>query len=407
MATIFLLLIYLAFISLGLPDTLLGSLWPVMQPELGVPLDAMGLVSIVVSVATVVSSLLCERVVRLLGTSKVTALSGVLTAAALLGYAQSATFGWLVLFAVPLGLGAGAVDTCLNNYAALHLSARHLNWLHCFWGIGAAAGPAILALIIQNGRGWRSGYLVIALIQFAIAAVLLFTLPIWKGRDYKGAPLKRRNEAGQMPSPREKRRPLLRIPGVAWALAAFAVCVSIDLGTGMWVPSYLVEARQFTPEMGAQISAVFYACVTIGRFLSGALAEKWSNKTLIRLGGALCICGALLLCLPLPAFAYYIFIAVAGLGCAPIFPAMIHLTPTRFGRGESPRIMGVQMAASYAGQLAISPCIGFVAARAGILAIPLMLLGLSVAILLFSEAADRAVAKHPPPAEVPKAGPAP
>lgn len=396
MATIFLLLIYLAFISLGLPDTLLGSVWPVMQPELGATLDAAGVITLVVSGATILSSLLSEQIVRLLGTSKVTAFSGVLTAAALLGYSQSPSFSWLLLFAIPLGFGAGSVDTCLNNYASLYLSARHMNWLHCFYGVGATISPALMSVIILNGQNWRTGYFIISLIQFGIAIILLLSLPLWKGRDYKGDSLRNKAENASVAEPVQKRRPLLLIPGVAIALLSYAVFFAIEYGTGLWTPSYLVDFRDFSPEIAARTAAIYYACLTVGRFISGILSEKLSNKTLIRLGAGFCITGAFLLGLPLPSALYFIALGCIGLGCAPIFPSMIHLTPTRFGRGDSPRIMGVQMASAYAGSVFISPCIGFIAARAGVLSIPWLLFGLCVLILILSECVDRIVAKNPP-----------
>lgn len=393
MTILLLLLIYLALVSLGLPDTLLGSAWTVMQPELGVSLDAAGLITIIVSCATIISCLLNSRLVRLLGTAKITALSGIITAAALLGYSQSPSYLWLLLFSIPLGLGAGSVDTCLMTYAALHLSARHVNWLQCCYGLGATLGPALLSIIIESGHNWRIGYLSIALIQFGIAAVLVLTLPVWKGHDYKGEPLKTTTNTQSTTADLQK-RPLLLIPGVALALITYALFFAIQYGVGLWGPSYLVSSRNFSPEAAARTAAVFYLCVMLGRVASGIISAKLSNRVLIRIGVGFCIVGTFFLGLPMPSLLYYLALACIGLGCAPIFPSMVHLTPTRFGREDSMRIMGVQMAAAYAGSVLFSPCIGFIAARAGTSIIPWFILVLCVLIICLSEYVDRICRGH-------------
>lgn len=388
MTILLLLLIYLAFVSLGLPDTLLGSAWTVMQPELGTSLDAAGLITIFVSCATIISCLCNSWLVRLLGTAKITALSGLVTAVALLGYSQSPSYFWLLLFSIPLGLGAGSVDTCLNNYAALYLSARHVNWILCCYGLGAALGPALLSVILESGHNWRTGYLSIALIQFGIAAVLLLTLPVWKGHDYRGEPAKT-PASPQNAASSGKKRPLLLIPGVAVALITYALFFAIQYGIGLWGPSYLVSSRNFSPENAARTAAVFYTCVMLGRIISGFISAKLSNRALIRIGVGFCIVGTFFLGLPLLPALYYPALACIGLGCAPIFPSMIHLTPTRFGREDSMRIMGVQMAAAYAGSVLISPSIGFIAARAGTFIIPWFILVLCILIICLSEYVDR------------------
>ncbi len=392
MATIFLLLIYLSFISLGLPDTLLGSVWPVMQPELGAPFDAAGLVSLLIAAATILSSLLSERIVRRLGTGKITVISVFLTAAALFGFSQSPHLAWLVLFALPLGFGAGSVDTALNNYVSLHYSARHVNWLHCAWGVGAAFGPLLMSFFIRHGSSWRAGYFTISMIQFAIAIILLLALPLWRGRETVPAQADAPAPGGTAPA----RRPLFAIPGVPVALIGFALFFAIEYGTGLWIPSFLVDVRQFSAEAGAQASSIFYGSVTAGRFISGLASMKLSDKVLIRIGVGFGGLGMLLLCLPLPPAALCVALVFVGLGCAPIFPSMIHMTPARFGRADAPRIMGIQMAAAYAGSLVIPPLIGFIAARVGVGVVPFLILLLFVLICLCCEAVNRTVAKHPP-----------
>lgn len=396
---IFLLVIYLAFVSLGLPDTLLGSAWPVIQPELSVSLDAQGLITLIVSCATIISCLFNERIVRRMGTAKITALSGVITAAALLGYSWCPSYLWLLLFSVPLGFGAGAVDTCLNNYAALHFPAKHVNWMTCCYAVGAAAGPLLLSFVLEKDLNWRVGYLIIAVIQFAISFILIVTLPIWKGRDYKGekvegdTEIKMCDEDSRV-SPK-KRGPLLLIPGVAIALVCYALFFAIQYGTALWAPSYLVGIRCFSPQSAARTASLFYVCVMVGRLVSGFLSEKLSDKTLLRIGAVFCIAGAFCLGLPLTPVFYYVAMACIGIGCAPIFPSMIHLTPSRFGRRDSQRVMGVQMAAAYAGNLIICPFIGVVAERLGVLTIPWFVFVLCVLILVLSEIVDYIVGKHP------------
>lgn len=400
MANIFLLVIYLALFSLGFPDTLLGSAWTVMQPDLGAPLEAAGVITLVVSCATILSCLLTERTVRLLGTSKTTVITLFVNAGALLGYSLSPSYGWLLLFAIPLGLGNGSVDTAIHNYAALHLSTRHVSWLQACYALGASSGPLLMSFVIGKGQNWRTGYLTISLILFGVAIFTLLTLPVWKGRDYKDEPHLSISESDQTDSAQKqtaakKRRPLFRIPGVAIALLSYAVFFAIQYGVGLWAPSYLVNYRSFSPETAARAASIFYACVMVGRFVSGIISEKLSDKVLIRIGAGFCIAGTFCMGLPLPHTLYYIALACIGLGCAPIFPSMIHLTPTRFGREESYRVMGVQMAAAYAGSVLISPCIGFIAARVGVLTIPWLLFALSILIIFLSEYVDRIIARHP------------
>lgn len=364
MATFFLILIYLAFISLGLPDSLLGSAWPAMGPGLGAPLAGAGAVSLIITCGTIVSSLLSGRLIRKLGTGRLTCISVAMTAAALLGVSRAPSFLTLCLLAVPLGLGAGAVDAGLNQYVALHYASRHMNWLHCCWGIGATAGPVILAACMAGGGGWRRGYLLIALAQWALTFVLLFSLPQWKKERLTEGQTREETPAGHT----------LCLPGAKTALLAFLFYSALESTTGLWGSSYLKGARGGSDQQAAGWISLFYFGITAGRLLAGFVTRRWDNKTLIRLGQGCCGAGILLLLLPLPVWTAPVGFGLLGLGCAPIYPAMLHETPRRFGEAASQSMMGVQMACAYTGNLIIPPVFGALAQRIGAGALPVCLL---------------------------------
>lgn len=375
MATFFLILIYLAFISLGLPDSLLGSAWPAMGPALGAPLSGAGAVSLIITCGTIVSSLFSGKLIRRLGTGKLTCISVGMTAGALLGFSQAPTFLWLCLLAVPLGLGAGAVDAGLNQYVAVHYASRHMNWLHCCWGVGATLGPLILAAGLSAGGGWRQGYLIISVIQWVLTAVLLFSLPQWKRE--RGEAAARQVDAGPVHP--------LTLPGAKSALACFFFYCAFETTTGLWGASYLAGARGVPAERAAGWVSLFYLGITAGRLLAGFATKRWDNKALIRLGVALCGAGGLLLLLPLPVGVAPAAFALLGLGCAPIYPAMLHETPNRFGEAASQAMMGVQMACAYTGNMLIPPVFGLLAGWLGAGIWPVCLLLVLAGLALCSE----------------------
>lgn len=393
MATFFLLLIYLTFISLGLPDTLLGAVWPVMREDIGAALGAAGILSMVISGGTIVSSLASERVINRFGTGPVTSVSVLATAAALLGFSQSPSFVWLIVMAVPLGLGAGAVDAALNNYVAVHYEARHMSWLHCFWGVGAFCGPMILAACIQRGYGWRAGYLVIGCIQTAIAVLLFATLGLW-GRQNREKHESEAEEIGDALNRDLPKMPPLRIPGVLFALLTFLFYCAAEHSAGLWSASYLVEVRGQPETWGARGSALFFGGITVGRFLNGFFAQRYSGPSLIRFGVLVIMTGALLIALPLPAEAAYVGLGVIGLGCAPVYPCMIHETPRRFGVANSQKIVGLQMAVAYCGSTFLPPLLGFAAEWLGLVIFPYAVFLFGVAMLVLSEGITRAVTRR-------------
>lgn len=382
--TALLVLIYAAFISLGLPDSLLGSAWPVMRLDLGAPVSLVGYLAMALSAGTVVSSLLSSRLVARLGTAKVTIISVFMTAAALLGFAWARRTAFLFLLTLPLGLGAGSVDAALNNFVALHYQSMHMNWLHCFWGVGATAGPMIMSFFLASGRSWRMGYGVIAALQFALVAALWASRGLWRGKDGAGAT---RGHTRALSN-----REALRLPNVPLALVAF-ICFSVtEITAGLWSSTYLVGVEGMSPAAAARWSAAFYGGITLGRLLSGFLSLRLSNPALIRGGQLVCVLGAVLLMLPLPASISALGFVLLGFGTAPIFPAMLHETPRRFGAKVSGAIMGLQMAVAYTGGTFGSPLFGALAALTSLKLLPYYLLAAVLIMLAASELLERRLA---------------
>ena len=351
MASLLLPVIYLAFISLGLPDALLGSAWPSMYTELGASLSWAGIVSMIISVGTIVSALCSERLNLRLGTGGVTFLSVMLTAVALLGFSLSTSFWQLCLWAVPYGLGAGSVDAALNNYVALHYESRHMSWLHCMWGVGASIGPVIMGRALAGGT-WQGGYRTIALLQFALTAVLLLSLRLWKrpqanveGADFKPHPIPE----------------LLRRPGVPQVLLCFFCYSALEATAGMWAASYCTLVRGIDAETAARWASLFYVGITIGRGVCGFLTMKISDQNMIRLGQTLIAAGVVLVLAPLGQGTLFAGLITVGLGCAPIYPSIIHETPVNFGRDVSMSMTGLQMATAYVGSCLMPPLFGLLA----------------------------------------------
>ncbi|GFZ88973.1 MFS transporter [Paenibacillus marchantiophytorum] len=388
MATFFLIIIYLAFISLGLPDSLLGAAWPVMQVDFGAPLETAGLLSMTIAAGTIVSSLLSGTVLQRFGTGKVTLVSCVMTAGALLGFSLSPSLLWLMLCAIPLGLGAGSVDAGLNNYVAAHYKAHHMSWLHCFWGVGATLGPMIMAQYISGQNAWRQGYLTVAGIQILLVIILFFTLPLWDrvAKISKAASAQADGDIaiGAEDAASKPIKPL-HIKGVKFALLSFLFYSGVEATVGLWGSSFLVNSKELPASTAAQWVSLFYAGITIGRFITGFITFKLSNLTLIRSGQVTALAGAALLFLPLPTEFSLAGLMIVGLGLAPIFPCMLHETPERFGKKHAQTIMGYQMAVAYTGSTFMPPFLGLLASFATIGIFPYFI-GLSaVAMLLFSE----------------------
>jgi len=386
MGTILLIIIYLAFISLGLPDSLLGAAWPVIGNNLEAPLGMAGVLSMTVTVGTIVSSLFSGAVVRRFGTGVVTLASCIMTASSLVGIAYAPSIVWLIVCAIPLGLGGGAVDAGLNDYVAARYKAHHMSWLHCFWGVGATAGPMIIAPFLSGNVSWRDGYLTVAGIQFALVILLVVTLPLWRSRAEKqGAGLGAEQSETETSLGHEGTYKPEHVKGVKYALASFLFYCGVEMTVGLWGSSYLLKERGLTAYDAAQWVSIYYAGITIGRLITGFVTFKLSNRILIRGGQITALAGALLLLLPLPTGFALAGLLIMGLGLAPIFPCMLHETPLRFGKERAQKIMGYQMAVAYTGSTLMPPLLGLLAGFSTIGIFPLYIVVLAGAMLLFSE----------------------
>ena len=406
MYSLLLAIIYIAFVSLGLPDSLLGAGWPVMQQSLDVPVGFAGIVTMIIASGTVLSSLASERLTRRFGAGLVTAVSVAMTAAALFGFSASGEFWMLCLWAIPYGLGAGAVDAALNNYVALHYAARHMNWLHSFWGVGASISPFIMSYAITSGLGWSGAYLIVGVIQAVLTFALLVSLPLWGKVNTVTAPaadsagdVDADPDAGATPAGKSSAHvslaTALRIPGVVLILAAFFAYCALESTSILWASTYLVEERAVDPATAAAFGSLFLLGITAGRFLAGFVADRVGDRQLIRGGFVAVGLGALMLALPLDTTIVALAgLVVAGLGSAPIYPAIIHSTPVNFGRRNSQAIIGIQMAAAYAGSTLAPPLFGALSAWAGLWILPLFLLVLVALGLVMSERLNRMVARR-------------
>jgi len=383
MSTILLLIIYLAFISLGLPDSLLGASWPVMRSDFASPIGMAGVLSMTITVGTIVSSLVSGAVVGRFGTGRVTLISCVLTASALLGFSYAPSIVWLIICAIPLGLGGGAVDAALNHYVAARYRAHHMSWLHSFWGVGATAGPIIMAAYLTGNASWRDGYLAVASMQFLLVIILLVTLPIWRRQAGQQSAGSSAGEAKGSLSDTEAKPKLAH--GVKYALASFLFYCGIETTVGLWGSSYLVNVRGLPADDAAFWVSVYFGGITIGRFITGFVTFRASNRLLIRTGQATALAGTLLLLLPLPTGFALAGLLITGLGLAPIFPSMLHETPNRFGQAHAGRIMGYQMAVAYTGSTLVPPLLGLLAGFMTVGIFPLYLVILALAMLLVSE----------------------
>lgn len=380
MVHLLLAIIYLAFISLGLPDALLGAAWPSMYPQFDVPVSYAGIISMIIALGTVVSSLQSDRLTKKLGTGKVTALSVCMTAMALFGFAASHSFGMLCLWAIPYGLGAGSVDASLNNYVALHYESRHMSWLHCMWGVGASAGPYIMGYALTAGWGWNSGYHIIAVLQIVLTAILLCSLPLWKQR-----PAEVLQDGKVQPAKALSIREVLQLAGAREILVCFFCYCALEQTTGLWASSYLTLHKGVSADTAATFASMFYLGITVGRALSGFLTMKLNDVQMIRLGEVTIGIGVLVMLLPFGQSLSLAGLILIGLGCAPVYPCVIHSTPAHFGADKSQAIIGIQMACAYVGTCLMPPVFGLIANHITVALLPVYLLIILVLMVIMHE----------------------
>ena len=383
MYLLLLAVIYLAFIGLGLPDSLLGSAWPTIRVEFGVPLSYMGMVSMIISGGTIFSGLMSERITKKFGTRIVTTVSTLLTAVALLGFSTTTDFYQMCLWAIPYGLGAGAIDAALNNYVALYYNSRHMSWLHCFWGVGTIISPYIMSYALTR-TVWTNGYRMVSYLQFSIVVVLLLTFPLWK--------INKGNKEIEENTEVLGLKGALKIKGVPYLLTGFFAYCAAEATTMLWASSYLEGTRGVSKDKAAALGALFFIGITIGRFLAGFITDKLGDNRSIRIGTVIALFGVICTAIPIEIVTMMGFIII-GLGCAPVYPCIIHSTPTNFGAENSQGIIGIQMASAYVGSTFMPPFFGLIANYVDLKLMPLYL-AFFLILLFIMIAKTEKVCKH-------------
>lgn len=379
MTQLLLAIIYLAFISLGLPDGLLGAAWPTMYQEFAVPVSYAGAVSMIISFGTILSSLQSDRLTRKLGTGKVTAISVGMTAAALCGFSFSHSFVAVCLWAIPYGLGAGSVDASLNNYVALHYESRHMSWLHCMWGIGATLGPYVMGYALTGGKGWNAGYRYIGIMQIVLTAVLVCSLPLWVKRKEEGT------GGAEMDAKALSIREVLKIRGAKEVMFCFFCYCALESTAGLWSSSYLTLQKGIPAETAASYAGMFYLGITIGRALSGFITMKLNDVQMIRMGQCIIALGIIVVLLPGAAVVSLVGLVLIGLGCAPVYPCIIHSTPAHFGEDKSQAVIGIQMASAYVGSCLMPPVFGLIANNISVALFPVYLVVILMIMIVMHE----------------------
>ncbi|AEC02864.1 MFS transporter [Parasphaerochaeta coccoides] len=395
MATLLLVIIYASFISLGLPDALLGSTWPVIRVDIAASVGAAGYISFIASACTILSSIASGRILARFGVGKVTVFSVFLTAIALYGFSKAPAYWWFLILAFPLGLGAGGVDTGLNWFIAGNYEARHMNWLHAFWGVGALLGPNIMAGNLTAGGTWRNGYGTVALLQSILVIILTGAIPLWKiVADRKALPDRQKVEEQARIASGQPMLFYVKRPGVLLSMGAFLLYCAFETTLGLWSSSYLVETRSLTPVLAARWTSLFYGSIMAGRLISGFLTFTLSSRVIFRSGMALMVAGSLCFLLPVGPYGALAGIILAGLGGGPLLPTWIHLTPRRFGTQYSGRIIGIQMASSYVGISLLSPLFGLIFSKTAMDLLPVVLLSYAVGMSVLAEAVEKRLARH-------------
>ena len=378
MFQLLLVVIYISFISLGLPDSLLGSAWPIMYSELNVPISYAGIISMIIAVGTIISSLQSDRLTKKLGPGKVTAISVAMTATALFGFSISKSFMALCIWAIPYGLGAGSVDASLNNYVALNYESRHMSWLHCMWGVGATLGPYIMGYVLTKDMSWSSGYHIIGILQIALTLVLILSLPLWKKRSI--------NDSGEDINEKVLSiKEIIKIPGAKEVMLCFFCYCALEQTASLWASSYLTIYKGISADTAASLASMFFIGITIGRFFSGFITMKLNDTQMIRIGSFLIGVGIIIMLLPFGTNASILGLIMIGLGCAPIYPCIIHSTPEHFGEDKSQAIIGVQMASAYVGTCIMPPIFGLIANYISVALFQVFLLAILIVMAIMHE----------------------
>ena len=382
MVHLLLAIIYISFISLGLPDALLGAAWPIMSEQFAVPISYAGLISVILFAGTITSSLLSDRLTLRFGAGKVTAFSVAMTAVALFGFSVSTEYWHLLLWAIPYGLGAGGVDAALNNYVAVHYASRHMSWLHCMWGVGASLGPYIMGLALTGGHSWNMGYRVISVLQIGLTVILVLSLPLWRSRKTTVSEEKKNEKPLSM-------KEIFAIPGARQIVIAFFCYCALEQTAILWASSYFVLKDGLDKETAATFASLFLIGMTVGRAASGFLTFKLNDTNMIRLGQALVVLGIVVMVLPFGSYATMAGLLLVGLGCAPIYPCIIHSTPAHFGEENSQAMVGVQMASAYSGSLLMPLIFGLIANHISAALLPLVMGIIAVMMILMCERLNR------------------
>lgn len=380
MITLLLAAIYLAFISLGLPDAMLGSAWPSMFVDFDVPVSYAGIVSAIIAFGTIISSLASDRITKWLGASKTTAISALITALSLLGFAFSQEFWMLCVISVPYGLGAGSVDAALNNYVSIHFASRHMNWLHCMWGLGATIGPFIMGSVLTNGLEWSDGYIIASIIQIVIAGILFISLPVWK---------KPMTDTTQEMSEEQKKplrlKDVISLKG-AWAVMITFFCYcAVEAIASLWASTYINLEKGIDAETAALWGSLYVLGITVGRAICGFISIKLNDVQLTRLGEGIMVIGFTLMLLPLPQGFTLAGLITFGIGSAPIYPCIIHSTPARFGADKSQALIGVQMASAYTGTCLMPSLFGIFANHISVALFPVFVGALTILMIIMFE----------------------
>ena len=381
MYAMLLIIIYFAFISLGLPDSLLGAAWPQMYLDFSVPISYAGIVSLLIAFGTVISALLSDRLTKKFGAGMVTAISTAITALMMIGFSFAPSFWVLIIFAIPYGLGAGSIDAALNNYVALHYASRHMSWLHAMWGVGTLVGPFVMGKVLTANLGWGLGYRIIGYIQIVLTIALFISLPLWKHIATSNHKEEIKEEARE-PIPLRK---VIKIKGAKSVMITFFCYCALEASAMLWSASYMVLHAGMDPAKAATFASMFFIGITVGRIINGFLTLKWSDDVLIRFGQGIIAIGCLILIFANTMVTVPIGFILMGLGCAPIYPSIIHSTPAHFGADKSQSIVGIEMASAYIGTSLMPPLFGLIANHVDVMWLPYFILFFLIATIFGHE----------------------